>query len=120
MRLHPMQTLPTLFFAAAAVACSAGNAPVSRADVDPSNPNAPQGAPLVAASASPMPAASAEPSHAGHAHAGGAAMSASPGRAPASSSAAATAKYTCPMHPEVVSDAPGRCPKCGMDLVAKK
>jgi Cu+-exporting ATPase len=24
--------------------------------------------------------------------------------------------YTCPMHPEVVSDAPGNCPKCGMAL----
>lgn len=24
--------------------------------------------------------------------------------------------YTCPMHPEVVEDKPGRCPKCGMDL----
>jgi hypothetical protein len=28
--------------------------------------------------------------------------------------------YTCPMHPEVVSDKPGNCPKCGMTLVAKK
>ena len=28
--------------------------------------------------------------------------------------------YTCSMHPEVVSDKPGKCPKCGMDLVAKK
>lgn len=28
--------------------------------------------------------------------------------------------YTCTMHPEVVSDKPGKCPKCGMDLVAKK
>jgi uncharacterized membrane protein YraQ (UPF0718 family) len=24
--------------------------------------------------------------------------------------------YTCPMHPEVESSEPGRCPKCGMDL----
>ena len=28
--------------------------------------------------------------------------------------------YTCPMHPEVQQAAPGKCPKCGMDLVAKK
>lgn len=26
-------------------------------------------------------------------------------------------QYTCPMHPEVIKDAPGKCPKCGMDLV---
>jgi FtsP/CotA-like multicopper oxidase with cupredoxin domain len=26
--------------------------------------------------------------------------------------------YTCPMHPEVTSDEPGRCPKCGMKLLA--
>jgi len=25
--------------------------------------------------------------------------------------------YTCPMHPEIVRDAPGSCPVCGMDLV---
>ena len=28
--------------------------------------------------------------------------------------------YTCTMHPEVVSSSPGKCPKCGMDLVEKK
>jgi uncharacterized membrane protein YraQ (UPF0718 family) len=27
------------------------------------------------------------------------------------------ATYTCPMHPEIVRPEPGRCPKCGMDLV---
>jgi Cu(I)/Ag(I) efflux system membrane fusion protein len=29
-------------------------------------------------------------------------------------------KYTCPMHPAVVQDAPGNCPICGMDLVLQK
>ena len=28
--------------------------------------------------------------------------------------------YTCTMHPDVVSDKPGKCPKCGMTLVEKK
>ena len=27
--------------------------------------------------------------------------------------------YTCPMHPEVTSDKPGDCPKCGMHLIKK-
>src|SRR3954452_18267766 len=27
--------------------------------------------------------------------------------------------YTCPMHPEVVNDEPGRCPSCGMKLIAE-
>jgi FtsP/CotA-like multicopper oxidase with cupredoxin domain len=27
--------------------------------------------------------------------------------------------YVCPMHPEVTSDAPGSCPKCGMKLLAQ-
>ncbi len=26
-------------------------------------------------------------------------------------------RYTCPMHPEIISDEPGSCPICGMDLV---
>ena len=28
--------------------------------------------------------------------------------------------YVCPMHPQVMSEAPGKCPICGMDLVAKE
>ena len=28
--------------------------------------------------------------------------------------------YTCPMHPEVLQDHPGNCPKCGMALEPKK
>lgn len=29
-------------------------------------------------------------------------------------------QYTCSMHPEVLSDQPGKCPKCGMTLVKKE
>ena len=43
-----------------------------------------------------------------HRHAG----SAPPGAAALASSA----RYTCPMHPEIVRDAPGPCPECGMTL----
>jgi len=28
----------------------------------------------------------------------------------------ANAEYYCPMHPEVVQDEPGNCPKCNMKL----
>ncbi|NCO53543.1 MAG: YHS domain-containing protein, partial [Deltaproteobacteria bacterium] len=30
--------------------------------------------------------------------------------------AEASRQYTCPMHPEIVQQGPGSCPKCGMDL----
>ncbi|MET4108550.1 MULTISPECIES: heavy metal-binding domain-containing protein [Hymenobacter] len=36
-----------------------------------------------------------------------------------SATEAKVGQYTCPMHPEVVSDQPGKCPKCGMTLVKK-
>jgi len=32
----------------------------------------------------------------------------------------AAVKYTCTMHPEVISDTAGKCPKCGMDMVPVK
>jgi Cu+-exporting ATPase len=46
--------------------------------------------------------------HHGHAHAAPAAPAAPP---------KAGAQYTCPMHPQIVRDAPGSCPLCGMALV---
>jgi len=29
-------------------------------------------------------------------------------------------QYTCTMHPEVITNKPGKCPKCGMTLVKKE
>lgn len=29
-------------------------------------------------------------------------------------------EYTCPMHPDVVQNEPGQCPKCGMNLVPRE
>ena len=41
-------------------------------------------------------------------------------QAPAQPVATAGAQlYTCSMHPQIVRDAPGQCPICGMDLVPK-
>jgi len=54
----------------------------------------------------------AAPHGGGHAHAHGLAHPA----AAAAPAAAAGARYTCPMHPEIVRDGPGTCPICGMAL----
>jgi hypothetical protein len=40
--------------------------------------------------------------------------------APADGNTAAAATYTCPMHREVTSKEPGRCPRCGMALVVEE
>ncbi|WP_235008517.1 heavy metal-binding domain-containing protein [Candidatus Halocynthiibacter alkanivorans] len=50
------------------------------------------------------------PSHDGHGHSGH-------GHSSHGQDDKAVVQYTCPMHPEVVSDTPGNCPKCGMTLV---
>lgn len=53
--------------------------------------------------AAPQPA----PTAGGHANHG----------TPSSASQQAGEQWTCPMHPEVIQSAPGKCPKCGMKLV---
>ncbi len=42
------------------------------------------------------------------------------GKSEKSDAASAGKKYTCSMHPEVIADAPGKCPKCDMKLIEKK
>ncbi len=65
------------------------------------------------------PAGETEPSGQAHPHARTARET--PGDAhhrPATAGAVpAAARYTCPMHPEIMRDAPGDCPICGMALV---
>jgi hypothetical protein len=80
------------------------------ASLDPSNPAAEE-APR--SQVTPLPAStSAAPTAAASANDHSAS-----GHEPA---AAEKAVYTCPMHPEVVSPEPGKCPKCGMTLVLKQ
>jgi hypothetical protein len=69
-----------------------------------------------------LPPAENEPhEHAGHEPAtpSAPAQPAEP-TAPAPPAPPAATLYTCPMHASVVRDAPGKCPKCGMDLVPRK
>ena len=57
----------------------------------------------------------------GHSHSHAPAASGAPGAVDARAAIAVAippgTAYTCPMHPEIVRDAPGDCPICGMALV---
>lgn len=97
-------------------ACALGAAERVPSLSDPSNPDAPESpaygmAAILAKDASAFSALE-EPSggSAPHSHARGGTDAGTP----------AAAVYTCPMHPEVTSAEPGRCPKCGMNLVLRK
>ena len=89
-----------LSFGVNASACSPGPMPVIQSPRDPSSPAAEEGVPPLSLLAS----------------------AAAPNLGPRSpdDSGPGSVVYVCPMHPEVTSSSPGRCPKCGMDLVPKK
>jgi hypothetical protein len=80
------------------VACVGSAVAASHSQTDPANPGAPE-----------APMASAAPPASGGTAAG------RPSAAASGPDAAVV--YTCPMHPEVRSPVPGKCPKCGMTLV---
>ncbi|MEB2314231.1 MAG: efflux RND transporter periplasmic adaptor subunit [Sorangiineae bacterium] len=72
---------------------------------------------LVAVATVVAAAAGAGGYFAGH----GSAHASAPGpSAGASSAPVSVTRYTCPMHPSVIQDHPGRCPLCGMALVPMK
>jgi hypothetical protein len=135
-RVRRVIIVAAAILAAPLAACASEPKPRPTA-LDPSNPTAPEGARFdvaalsaAAAPASPpastaardekAPAAPAPAADHGHDHGGTAppAKKDKPGEAdkPKKPSAAV---YTCPMDPEVTSDKPGKCPKCGMKLVPK-
>jgi hypothetical protein len=97
---------------AALVAACATEPPPRPVRLDPSNPAAAESLPLTAGSlaqpSQPTSAAPPAPAEKTDTPAGAGTVDQHP------------TLYTCPMHPEVISDRPGKCPKCGMTLVPKE
>jgi|SRR5579863_8163310 len=100
-RNHRSRFVCLSFIGALAAAC-ASEPPPRPTKLDPSSPAAAESAPL-----SMGPLTQPPPSVEGKADHDAAALP-------------APMLYTCPMHPEVISDKPGKCPKCGMTLVPKQ
>lgn len=126
------------FLLASALVLASCGAPLREipAFLDPSNPAAPESAapslPGAAgdnASTSPSTEEQSEPrtqqQPPGHAHSGhgmhgqppGASQPPSPEKPSPAAGSDASARWTCPMHPQAVQPAPGQCPTCGMKLV---
>jgi hypothetical protein len=74
---------------------------------------------LDGASTTPAGNQSGAPDHSAHNH-NAPSASAAGGTSHGAVQPASDPAYICPMHPEVISKAPGNCPKCGMKLVPKK
>lgn len=96
----------TFVFALAATGCSA-RGPLPLDATHPASPSAAEAPPPVERTTlknEPLivPDQGDQAPIAGHVHRHGSAVAAAP--------------YQCPMHPEVQSNQPGRCPKCGMEL----
>jgi hypothetical protein len=91
--------------------CAAPEISVAPAHGHPANPTE-QEVPLYLAAAQPTDTPGA-PAVGGELQRSGAKGQ---GREPGAKAAA----FTCPMHPEVQADVPGKCPICGMQLVRTK
>jgi hypothetical protein len=100
-----MRTCSAAVLAALSISACASGPPPRPVSVDPANPDAPVLAIQRASTALDPEIPSRGPT-----------AKASSGKQKDAEPASA-ALYTCPMHPEVVQDAAGRCPKCSMDLV---
>jgi hypothetical protein len=96
--LYPRLVAALIAVASLAGGCADGTLPPVTSLTDPSNP---------AAQEAPFPA---PPAMFG-------APSSSPSAAPAPPPGAVV--YQCPMHSQIVRDAPGVCPICGMTLVPR-
>jgi hypothetical protein len=107
-----MTRLLVAFTLVAMTAACATEPPPRPTQLDPSSPNAPESAPLTTGSLARPTTPTVPPQTA----------SPTPEKGPDTGAPAkpGATLYTCPMHPEVISDKPGKCPKCGMTLAPKE